>query len=353
MNRIEFAHNLRGVASLLVVFAHLAFLFFYWYTPVKEFTNMPVYTGDIPMLSQWLNLISPYTNLGPLGVSIFFLISGFVIPFSLNKMNARQFLIARFFRIWPTYAFCLTCTLIAIIIASYYFQVPIPQNKKTILASYLISPTLLGQPPIDGVIWTLEIEISFYILMAFLTQKLRNYYSTYLIIGICFLLFIYFDHGKGPVIFSLKRDFTFITFMFIGVMFNLLYQKNLNKSAFIVFSFILFTIFSCLFIKFNDVFKIVDLFSYFCGIVIFSICYLLRNKLKTIKLLAWFGDISYPLYAVHPIVGYVFLRISLNYLNSNVALIICFAFILSIAYLIHRGIELPIMQYGKKLIKRF
>ena len=42
-------------------------------------------------------------NWGPFGVALFFVISGFVIPFSFETYGRLDFIVARFFRIYPTY----------------------------------------------------------------------------------------------------------------------------------------------------------------------------------------------------------------------------------------------------------
>ncbi|MCQ4062259.1 acyltransferase, partial [Klebsiella pneumoniae] len=58
--------------------------------------SMPVYLG-------WLHRL-PQFNWGAFGVALFFLISGFVIPFSFVKATWLSFLVGRFFRIFPLYA---------------------------------------------------------------------------------------------------------------------------------------------------------------------------------------------------------------------------------------------------------
>ena len=55
-----------------------------------------------------VDVISSVTKFGYLGVDIFFVISGFVIPFAMERTNYRikdagYFLAARFFRLYPAY----------------------------------------------------------------------------------------------------------------------------------------------------------------------------------------------------------------------------------------------------------
>ncbi len=64
-------------------------------------------TGIIRSSVPWpagaeLVIASPI-NFGAFGVALFFLISGFVIPLSFQSYGRLDFLVARFFRIYPTY----------------------------------------------------------------------------------------------------------------------------------------------------------------------------------------------------------------------------------------------------------
>jgi peptidoglycan/LPS O-acetylase OafA/YrhL len=88
-SKFGFADALRGPAALCVVASHLL---------GNLFPNWPF---EMQLL-------------GKLGVAVFFLVSGFVIPISLTKYDTGAFLIARVLRIYPTYAVALTITLASI-----------------------------------------------------------------------------------------------------------------------------------------------------------------------------------------------------------------------------------------------
>ena len=80
-HKSQFADTLRGIAAGLVLLDH---------------------TLDLAGLS--LTAKFPLLSLGQLGVALFFLVSGFVIPISLPKYSVPGFLVARVLRIYPTYA---------------------------------------------------------------------------------------------------------------------------------------------------------------------------------------------------------------------------------------------------------
>ena len=74
----------------------------------------------MPAYLTWLHVV-PQFNWGAFGVALFFLISGFVIPFSLSRQRAGAFLVGRFFRIVPLYVVGFTISLAAIGATTLYF----------------------------------------------------------------------------------------------------------------------------------------------------------------------------------------------------------------------------------------
>ena len=91
-SRLDFLDALRGIAALLVVVQHVG----------------ERYIGWIP------GFAATWFSFGRFGVTIFFLVSGFVIPYAFEKENAvRSFWIKRFFRLYPLYWLSLGLTLIA------------------------------------------------------------------------------------------------------------------------------------------------------------------------------------------------------------------------------------------------
>ena len=84
MSRIRFANQLRGLAALCVAVSHLIGV--YWALPdvVSAVTaTAPPPPAPYPDLF-WL-VLRQWFNLGPFGVALFFLISGMVVPFSLER----------------------------------------------------------------------------------------------------------------------------------------------------------------------------------------------------------------------------------------------------------------------------
>ena len=102
-NKYLFAHYLRGLAAISVVIAHYGTAFFNSNDGLAPLVNAPqVKDRTYPWIIGFIPQDFP-GFLGVFGVTIFFIISGFVIPLSIEKYNIKTFLLKRFFRLYPTY----------------------------------------------------------------------------------------------------------------------------------------------------------------------------------------------------------------------------------------------------------
>lgn len=114
--------------------------------------------------------IHAWTYSGYIGVQIFFVISGFVIAYSVSSASSpRSYILNRVLRILPTLWICSTISFAILTASSIYpFEVAVPM----LLRSWLLSPV---GPHIDDVVWTLSIEAIFYVyaLSAFLDRDRR------------------------------------------------------------------------------------------------------------------------------------------------------------------------------------
>jgi peptidoglycan/LPS O-acetylase OafA/YrhL len=116
---------------------------------------------------------------GNIGVPLFFVISGFVILNSAWNRSPIKFLSSRVGRLYPT--FWVACTLTALVIAV------APGDRFTVsfdkwLANLSMFSESYGVDYVDGVYWTLAIELAFYVLMlAFIKVGL----STNRVIAFC------------------------------------------------------------------------------------------------------------------------------------------------------------------------
>jgi peptidoglycan/LPS O-acetylase OafA/YrhL len=101
----------------------------------------------------------PVAQYGYLGVELFFVISGFVITMSSEGQTVFGFARARFLRIYPTFVIAMTITsLTACAVGGARFHVPF----LGWLANLTPFAPIFGRPFVDGVYWSLALEIVFY-----------------------------------------------------------------------------------------------------------------------------------------------------------------------------------------------
>jgi peptidoglycan/LPS O-acetylase OafA/YrhL len=143
-SRLAWLDALRGFAALCVVFDHGSTLML---MPIRDF------------LYRWLDL-------GEYGVFVFFLISGYIIPASLERRGSvRGFWTSRLFRLYPMY-------LVALVIAAVAYQTGYGTVRgaehhplQSVFAWLLMLPNLLTGPNVPNVTWTLSYEMVFYLLL--------------------------------------------------------------------------------------------------------------------------------------------------------------------------------------------
>ncbi|MFF2051386.1 acyltransferase family protein [Leifsonia sp. NPDC058194] len=143
-SRIDGLDYLRLIAALAVVAFH-----WIYYGP---------WVGIIPLRTSFV-LGASY---GVLGVELFFIISGFVIATSIHGRDAGGFLASRATRLYPAYWAGLIVS-VGVLALTNGLGI---HGVKQILANVTMFAPLLGYENLEGVYWTLQMELLFYIMVA-------------------------------------------------------------------------------------------------------------------------------------------------------------------------------------------
>jgi peptidoglycan/LPS O-acetylase OafA/YrhL len=144
-SRLAWLDALRGFAALCVVFHHASYL----------------------VLQPVGRLMYHWVDTGQYGVFVFFLVSGYIVPASLErKGNVRAFWISRAFRLYPMYALAVLAAVLAYY-AGYGDIAGAQHHSLTSAASSLLMlSNILSGPNVPNVAWTLSYEMVFYLLLA-------------------------------------------------------------------------------------------------------------------------------------------------------------------------------------------
>jgi peptidoglycan/LPS O-acetylase OafA/YrhL len=165
--RMLFPDGLRGIAAMLVILPHAVGLLAYWSAP-SAFTRMIIQAAPF----------------GSCGVQIFFVLSGFVIAYTLRnaKFSPRyvgNFILRRSIRLDPPYWTAIVIYLGFITLRHHMGHEPLlyPSAAK-LLAHLFYAQDVLGYGDINVVFWTLCIEIQFYVVFVVLLWSVQALWRT-------------------------------------------------------------------------------------------------------------------------------------------------------------------------------
>ena len=359
-SRVAFANTLRGVAALCVVIQHYFYVFWQERPTVASLINAPELVSPAlpPTLIRWVGYLQPF-ELGQFGVGLFFLISGFVIPFSFARGSRRSFIVGRLARIYPTYAVGFGCTLAAVWMCGRHFGRPFPYDATSVVVHFFpgVQAWALTRG-IDGIIWTLNIEIMFYLLCAamaggFTQGSASVFVAPFFLTAVAWLVVPISGvmGGETAVRASvLCLIVQFLNLMFIGVAFNYMARRLFSPQTTI-------TVMIALAISMMTIWQRalpIEMrygWSYAAALLAFATAFAFRHSavFRPKRITEFLADISYPLYLVHGVVGYASMRVLLELgWPPALALVATFFVVMGFATLVHFAVEQPTHQLGKR-----
>ncbi len=284
--------GLRGIAILGVIFFHA---YSRW---TKEET-----------FEQYVYFIGLF-KYGWLGVQLFFAVSGYVIYMSiLHANNAFMFGVSRYLRLAPT---------MLIASALIYLTAPfIPERPWGALNMADLLPSLTFIDPIllelisgtqikslDTVFWSLYVEVKFYMIVAilFFIFKDKKLYGLYILYAIWWgleILNTIFNVSNPVIVNALYiitlADIEYYGWFLLGIL-AYQYQAAQNKRN-------LIALFAMAFIAILSLwdFNLIPMVATTSSASLFLIPLFSDyvRKILSVKLILFFGYISYPLYLIH------------------------------------------------------
>lgn len=296
----------------------------------------------------------PFLNFefGSMFVSMFFILSGFLIVKTIERENnICKFLVNRLIRLWPTFVIALSITSVVLYFGGQVFVDRIPTLKQYIL-NLTMFPDYIGSTPVDGAYWTLPIEITFYCIMAAtIIFKRKN--------KIKFVCILWSIISLAITVLSFATDIfvvkalkilliTDFAHLFItGMIFFIYYKEREYKEPWK---------YICLLIAIINQYLVFGL-EYTIFYLLETIIFALTVIFGVIKIPKWLNNnavtfvakISYPLYLIHQMIGYVIInKIEQNGFTNEIYMIVPIAISLILAYLLNKFVELPIIKWYKQ-----
>lgn len=227
--RLRYLDFLRGIAVILVMAGHFIDVAT-WGTEIPGVIH-PNNIGMLPITptdtqQYWRTSVFLVDSGGVqnaiVGVVFFFILTGCFIPDSLNHYGRKKFLINRFFRIFPTLWVCMIIDGIVV-----YILQGIQFSINTWLLTMCGLWKVFNVAPVSGVLWTLDIELFFYLFCTAIGKfSLRRVYFMYIGIIIAVLMLPSDNYWICLIAGNLK----WMSLILVGVCFNLV-QKNMNDGV--------------------------------------------------------------------------------------------------------------------------
>ncbi len=300
---------------------------------------------------------------GKLGVYLFFIISGFVIYFSLRK-GIKDYVISRFLRLYPLFWVCCTITYVVTVI----YGVNLP------LKNYFISMLLFNDGKIDqmvdGSYWTLTFELLFYFYIGVFvwlygTKKLEWFYISWLLISF-FSFFLSVDQHIIAKLLSVR----FAPYFVFGGVLALIVDKfdisDVKTKIVLITTLVASAILpiyisACLraqqgqITNFTGSFDldemlIIESFFVIVPLLVFASRFPFANKKRFSKVSFMLGGITYPLYLLHWTIGITIISHYSVYGKISPLSIVVASFLILVSYLLS-VYELPVRKYLKTKIE--
>lgn len=346
-------NGLRTIAALAVVFSHSTLAM-----PQFNLVFAPFGTTSDGKSQGYL--------LGSYGVSIFFVLSGFLISYllllekELGKIDIKKFYIRRILRIWPLYYLFLALCIItlfavgrAVDLRALFYYVFFAANIPFI---YKFAIPFLSH------YWSLAVEEQFYLFWPWIMMKIKKHLFAIILIlvilqNIIRVILWYFVPHSGIAIFSLVNRFDC---MMIGGLGAILFESKNKYFLKIVDNKIMqvFAFFGLLVLVFNKLHinAIVDNFVVSMIALILIIGQInVKNRIVNldIPICNFLGKISFGIYVYHPLIIFIlalFLKdmILLDTYKIILIYLLVVSVTLLVAYMSYEYFEKPFVKYKDK-----
>ena len=294
---------LRGVAVLLVFSSHA----------LGHWTEL---SGAYSTLLSSLYSLVLQLDFGRLGVYVFFLISGFLIPFSVKGSGTQpaiHFLHRRFLRVAPLFFLSIPLGLVL----EHWLQGGSVSLGLAILNIFLI-PNFSGYPFALNAYWTLQIEMVFYLFIYAMAVRVNIKGSRFALSG-AFVLTMILAELARPEKYDLEEDLVVVlgefakilgglTFIWVGS----LIRKWLDRRAsslellllgtYCAYAFIFLPLKSLGKVNLSEQFSTLSFLVPAMALLLFCLVILKKFRFAGLERL---GEVSYSMYLMHAPVIYI------------------------------------------------
>jgi len=303
--------------------------------------------ASTPPLSPAFPTIAPVAIYGYLGVNLFFMISGFVIAWSAEGRRADGFAVARAVRIYPAFFVCMTLSFAAMTAAGAPSLTPGIQGY---LANLTMVAPAFGQPFMDGVYWSIVLEIVFYgwMTLAIASGAFQSYRLELVAGWLALSMLNEFALGSGALRMLLVTEFA--PWFAAGILLQHLrcYGRSgealmLLAAAFLFASVNLQVTRNWMLDHYGIAGSQGGLLASNIGIFAVMICaILLAGRIRPSRWTLAIAGLTYPLYLLHQNIGYILIDALASYVGRWTAAAAAICGLIALSWAIWRYVEPPL-----------
>lgn len=347
---INFISILRVMAILFVMWDHMVpfildGLEYNWY-PLQFVRNF---------ISDPLAIMQDF---GSFGVMIFFLCSGFIITYVAQRETMKEFIIKRLFRIYPGLIFSVFSLWIL-----QWIYTNITDNitywgqfgaKEWIFGGTLGNYFIGKANVINGVTWTLIIEVIFYILcgITYYFLKKKPLFEVFLMMAVS-MLSIVTASSFGDVWYGIASSISYIVIVVFGQILCYFWCKRINFSTTVALLIINYYILIKKIAFFSPEYYVGANFmavSFMFAFLLFIIGMLINDKIRLNRIFKIIDKLSYALYLNHLPLSQLVIPLLYKRIGYDISLIITLGIVVMISIFQYKWVELPSNKFAKKII---
>jgi peptidoglycan/LPS O-acetylase OafA/YrhL len=297
---------------------------------------------------------------GFFGVELFFLISGFVICMSGMGRSLGQFFVARVVRLYPAYWFAVLATAVVVTL---WPTINRPLAHTDVVTNLTMLQIPLHTPSVDGVYWTLWVELRFYLLFALVVFFGVTYRR---VVAFCALWTVasvatmavggpLLDNGQSSTFLQLAIVPQYSPYFIAGMAFFLMHRFRPDPLLWGIVGIQLMLAIHHLGVDPMIMHKFTGTAASVEPIVIvffFAVMALVALHKLSVgwRWLTVAGTLTYPLYLLHQHIGWILIDKLQHEVPAPVVVVAVVALMLTAAWLVHRLIERPLAARMRRLL---
>jgi peptidoglycan/LPS O-acetylase OafA/YrhL len=224
-----------------------------------------------------------------------------------------------------------------------------------VLAALTLGNYLIGTPPVNGVAWTLIIEVLFYLTVLLLLPLLKARPRTAIVLAFAGLALLQAIARTNAVVFLVAVNGVYVTFLFLGSLVYLRWAQKIGNGFFVLATAAFWGLFLYGIAKIVlqppwtlSGYGVSYAFAWFAFVALL----LVDRRLRLPRIPAFFSRISYSLYLNHGGLGMLALTLLYPRTGFVVAATIAFVMVVAISTASYRWVEVPSQRLARRLTAR-